>query len=120
MNPSSRVKSKIKPRWFVRLGPVEWAKHTHERPADDTLQLLGSARRGMQSGALARREGEFVLLVGDHETALSKSDNKEIAALVERTKTFAYSPPFTPAPPPSAPPPVVIIKRRRIVAPTER
>lgn len=102
--------------WSVRLGPLEWAKHTYERPAEDPLQLLGSARHGMQNGALGKLGDAFVLVVGDHVTELSKTDNKELAAIVAKSKTFApatdYRPP--PARPSTAPAPVIIIKKRRV------
>jgi len=110
------MQPKSKPRWSVRLGPIEWARHTYERPAEDPLQLLGSARRGLQSGALAKLGDEFVLVVGDHVTPLNHSDNKDLAAATAHLKPIEqqYEPP---APPRAAAPPVIIIKRRRIPAP---
>ena len=111
------IPSKSKPRWSVRLGPVEWGRHTYDRPAEDPLQLLGSARRGMQSGALAKLGDEFVLVVGDHVTPLSHADNKDLAAATAHLKPVEQV--YQPAPPPprTAPPVVVVIKRRRIPAP---
>jgi hypothetical protein len=108
---------KSKSRWSVRLGVHEWAKHTYERKADDPLQLLGSARRGLQSGALAKLGDEFVLVVGDHVTALSKTDNKELKAATAHSKAPAQPFVFHPMPTPATPAVVVIIKKRRIPAP---
>ena len=109
------VELKPKSHWSVRLGAPEWAKYTYERPPDDPLQLLGSARRGMQSGALAKLGDQFVL-VGDHVTPLSHADNKQLAAVTAHAKTvepvFLFK-----AAPVSAAPPVVVIKRRRIPVP---
>lgn len=111
------VELKSKSRWSVRLGSLECAKHTYERSADDPLQLLGSARRGMQSGALAKLGGEFVLVVGDHVTHLGKADNKELAAATAQTKVDERPFVFQPIPVPATRPVVVVIKRRRIPAP---
>ena len=108
---------KSKPGWSVRLGSLEWARHTYERAHDDSIQLLGSARRGLQSGALAKVEGEFVLVVGDHVTTLSHADNKELAAATAHAKTFERPAEFLQPPVPKAPPVVVVIKRRRIPVP---
>ena len=100
-----------KPTWYVRLGQLEWARHTYARPAEDELELLGSVRRGMQVGALAKtRDGEFVQVVGDFvvplnkrkiESALTKAGNVDGGPAVRSTNK-------------PAPPPVVTIKRRRI------
>lgn len=109
---------KTKLRWSVRLGAHEWAKHTYERSADDPLRLLGRARKGQQSGALAKLGDAFVLVVGDHVTPLSQADNKELAAASAHAKldegTFACAPAPVAA---KVAPTVVIIKRRRIPAP---
>ena len=99
------------------MGELEWAKHTYERSADDPLELLGSARHGLQSGALARLGDEFVLVVGDHVTALSNSDNKDLAAATAHTTWEDRPFVFQPIPLRTAPPPVVVIKRRRIPVP---
>ena len=99
------------------MGELEWAKHTYERSADDPLELLGSARHGLQSGALARLGKEFVLVVGDHVTSLSHSDNKDLAAAVARAEAVDRLFVFHPIPLQTAPPPVVVIKRRRVPAP---
>ncbi len=114
---SSDVQLKSKSRWSVRLGSPEWAKHTYERSADDPLRLLGSARRGLQSGALAKLEDEFVLVVGDHVSTLSHADNKELAAATARTEPDDRPYVFQPAPVRAAPPVIVVIKRRRVAAP---
>jgi hypothetical protein len=111
------INLKSKQRWSVRLGTLEWGRHTYARSAEDPLQLLGSARKGLQSGALAKLGDTFVLVVGDHVTPLSQADNKDLAAAIAHVKLF--EPPYAPPPAPqrSAPPPVVIIKKRRIPAP---
>jgi hypothetical protein len=101
----------------VRLGAPEWAKYTYERPLEDPLQLLGSARRGMQSGALAKLSDDFVLVVGDHVTPLSHADNKQLAAVTAHTKTVEPVFLYKAAPVNAAPPVVVVIKRRRIPVP---
>lgn len=112
------VQLKSKSRWSVRLGPLEWVKHTYERPTDDSLQLLGSARHGMQVGALAKLGDEFVLVVGDHVTALSHADNKDLATATAHAQSFERPMEFQKMPPVSATAPVVVvIKRRRIPAP---
>jgi hypothetical protein len=111
------TKLKPKSQWSVRLGSLEWAKHTYERSADDPLELLGSARHGLQSGALARLGDEFVLVVGDHVTALSNSDNKDIAAAAAHVKAFDRPFAFQPPPVRAAPTVVIVKKRRRIPVP---
>lgn len=112
------VQLKSKSRWSVRLGPLEWVKHTYERLTDDPLQLLGSARHGMQVGALAKLGDEFVLVVGDHVTALSHADNRDLAAATAHAQSFEQQMDLKKMPPVSATVPVVvIIKRRRIPAP---
>ena len=98
----------------MRLGAPEWVKYTYERPLEDPLQLLGSARRGMQSGALAKLGGDFVLVVGDHVTPLSHADNKQLAAATAHVKEIEPVFLFKAAPVSAAPPVVVVIKRRRI------
>ena len=102
------IELKLKLHWSVRLGAQEWAKYTYQRPAEDALELLGSARRGMQSGALAKRGVEFVLVVGDHVTPLSHADSKQLAAATKHVRTVE------PRPARNAPPVVVVMKRRRI------
>lgn len=101
----------------MRLGAPEWAKYTYERSSEDPLRLLGSARRGMQSGALAKLGDEFVLVVGDHVTTLSHTDNKQLAAVTAHAKEFDPVFMFKAAPVSAAPPVVVVIKRRRIPLP---
>jgi hypothetical protein len=108
---------KSKSYWSVRMGPLEWAKHTYERSADDALELLGSARHGLQNGALASLGDEFVLVVGDHVTALSHSAKKDLAAAVARTTAINRPFVFQPMPLRTTPPPIVVIKRRRVPAP---
>ncbi len=101
----------------MRLGAQEWAKYTHERPSEDPLHLLGSARRGMQSGALAKLGDDFVLVVGDHVTTLSHADNKQLAAVTAHVKEIEPVFVVKQAPVSAAPPVVVVIKRRRIPVP---
>ena len=101
----------------MRLGAPEWAKYTYERSPEDPLQLLGSARRGMQSGALAKLGDDFVLVVGDHVTSLSHADNKQLAAVTAHAKTVELVFGVQPTPVRAAPPVVVVIKRRRIPMP---
>lgn len=101
----------------MRLGAHEWAKHTYERSANDPLALLGSARHGLQSGALAKLGDEFVLVVGDHVTHLSHADNKDLAAVTQHAKTADHSVVFQPAMARALPPVVVVVKRRRVPAP---
>lgn len=97
--------------WFVRLGPLEWARYTYDRLDDDPLRLLGSVKRGPQMGALAiTADGQYVQVVGDFITPLCTS--QIVRALVKAK-----------APEPRAPArplcvPVVVVKRRRVfVAP---
>ena len=108
---------KSKSRWSVRLGAHEWAKHTYERSAEEPLRLLGSARRGLQSGAIARLDDEFVLVVGDHVTTLSHADNKELTAATAHNEPDDRPYVFQPAPARATPPVIVVIKRRRVPAP---
>jgi len=74
------------------------SQHTYERSAEDPLRLLGSARHGMQIGALAKLDEEFVLVVGDHVTALSHADNKELAAATAHAQTADRPYVFQPVP----------------------
>ncbi len=100
-----------KQSWFVRLGQSEWIRHTYARPNDDPLRLLGSVRRGMQIGALAKSaDGEYFQVVGDFVTPLNKS--KIEAAVAKAANSEAFASPQAMAKP--APPPIVVIKRRRI------
>jgi hypothetical protein len=107
-----------KPTWKVVLGKLAWSKFTYERPAGAPLKLIGSVRKGLQSGALAMTpEGDYVLVVGDHLTPLK---TKEIARAVakapkETNSVFAKE---RPLPWQGAitemPAPAVIVKKRRI------
>ena len=108
------VELKLKLHWSVRLGAQEWTKYTYQRPPEDALELLGSARRGMQSGALAKRGAEFVLVVGDHVTPLSHADSKQLAAATAHARTLEPAHAVPPRPARGAPPVVVVLKRRRI------
>lgn len=111
------VELKPKSHWSVRLGSQEWTKYTYARPSEDSLRLLGSARRGLQSGALARLDDEFVLVVGDHVTHLSHADSKQIAAMSAQARTMEPAFVGQPVPARVAPPVVVVIKRRRVPVP---
>lgn len=101
----------------MRLGAQEWARYTYQRPPEDALELLGSARRGMQSGALAKGGAEFVLVVGDHVTALNHADSKQLAAATKHARTVEPVLAVHPTPARGAPPVVVVLKRRRIPVP---
>ena len=101
----------------MRLGAQEWARYTYQRSPEDAIELLGSARRGMQSGALAKRGAEFVLVVGDHVTALSHADSKQLAAATAHARTVERALAVQPTPARAAPPVVVVLKRRRIPVP---
>ena len=111
------VELKPKLHWSVRLGAQEWARYTYQRPPEETLELLGSARRGMQSGALAKRGVEFVLVVGDHVTPLSHADSKQLAAATAHARRAEPALAAQPRPSRGAPPVVVVFKRRRIAVP---
>lgn len=107
-----------KPTWFIRLGPIEWARYTYERPEGDALKLLGSIKRGPQMGALAiTQEGQYVQLVGDFITPLNTS---QITRAMAKATAREPEPLFEPRPPVrTGPPPVVTIKKRRtFVGPT--
>ena len=99
----------MKAKWDVRLGPAEWARHTHARDLDPSLQLLGSVQRGAQMGALAvDSQGEYFQVNGQHLAPLNKRlIAKAVAAAQKRA-------PGRGAPPPKPrPAPVVTVKRRR-------
>lgn len=113
----SDVQLKSKTHWSVRLGSLEWVKYTYERSAEDPLQLLGSARHGMQVGALAMLGDDFVLVVGDHVTTLSRADNKDLASAMTHSRTAERPIVFQPMQVSATTPVVVVIKRRRIPAP---
>lgn len=100
-----------KQSWFVRLGQPEWSRHTYTRPKDDSLRLLGSVRRGMQVGALAKSaDGEYFQVVGDFVAHLNKS--KIEAAVAKATTTEVFVSPRAVTKP--APPPIIVVKRRRV------
>lgn len=108
--------------WSVRLGRAEWERFTYARAEDDAMRLLGTARRGMQMGALAlTADGQYVHVVGDHITPLPTILIKKAIARAdafEKHNTDAYIP-VQRSNAVAAAPPVVVIKRRRIVAPTQ-
>lgn len=115
------LKQKKKNRWHVRLGETEWTRHTYARE-DAALQLLGSVRRGAQVGALGvTDEGEYVQVVGDHLTTLSKRELTK-AVSIARANSLKYGPTSrwaAPAPVCVAVPALVIVKRRRVYAPDD-
>jgi hypothetical protein len=112
--PLAEVKPR-KPSWQVRLGFLEWNRYTYERSPADQLQLLGSIRKGMQSGALAKSaDGHYVMIVGDHETPLNTASVEKL--LPKGLKNSVVAPEFQPAKP-SGPAPVVTVKKRRSVKP---
>lgn len=95
----------------MRLGQAEWSRHTYARPEGDQLRLLGSVRRGMQVGALAKSvDGEYFQVVGDFVVPLNKW--KIEAAVAKATTPEVPVAPRVIAKP--APPPIIVVKRRRI------
>ena len=106
--------------WQVRLGQAEWARFTYARPAGDSMRLLGSARRGMQMGALAvTTDGQYVHVVGDHITELSTILIKNAisrAEVFEKSSSVHHWPVQRPSTV-GATAPVVVIKRRRVAVP---
>jgi hypothetical protein len=109
---------KRKPSWLVRYGVLEWRRYTYDRTTESDLQLLGSIRKGLQVGALAKtRDGQYVMLVGDHETPLNSSQMEKV--LKNNPREFQV-PVATETKRPnvaSSPPPVVIVKKRRVIVP---
>lgn len=97
--------------WFVRLGRVEWERHTYERPVSDALRLLGSVRRGQQIGALATNPaGDYFQVVGDYVVPLKRQ--KIEAAVAKATAQAMLGAPA--AVNRRAGAPVVTVKRRRV------
>ena len=93
--------------WFVRLGPLEWARYTYDRPEGDPLRLLGSVKRGPQMGALGvTADGQYVQVVGDFITPLCTS---QITRVLAKAKAPDSRPPARPV----SAPVVVVVKRRR-------
>ena len=95
---------------------MEWRRYTYDRPPEDGLKLLGSIRKGLQVGALAQTDdGQYLLVVGDHETPLNQSQitkalgNSPRQAHVTLPTTTNFQ---------AAAPPVVVVKKRRIIKPT--
>jgi hypothetical protein len=118
---SSSTKSPRKSSWQVRLGQIEWRRHTYERSPEDAIELLGSIRKGSQLGALARKsDGQYVLIVGDHETPLNTGQMEK--AMAKATKDPAGQVKPEPratwtVPKVDAPAPTVIVKKRRTIRP---
>jgi len=116
--PKRHATKRRRPTWVVRYGPMEWRRFTYDRTPEGDLQLLGSIRKGLQAGALARtREGQYVLLVGDHETPLNSSQMEKALKNVPRE----FQAPAVVSIPSSnvaaLPPPVVTVKKRRVIVP---
>lgn len=104
-----------KSSWTVRLGRTEWIRHTYDRPDEDSLRLLGSVRRGAQTGAFAITEqGLYVQVVGDHITELNKSQLSR--AMMKAIAIEMQDPVVAPMRRPhrSDAPVAVTIKRRRV------
>ena len=98
-----------KAAWFVRLGPLEWPRYTYARPDGDSLQLLGSVRRGPQMGALAvTTEGRYVQVVGDFITPLNNGQITRAIAKASESERFSAPRAIARV----TPVPVVIVKRR--------
>jgi hypothetical protein len=57
------------------------------------------------------------MVVGDHVTHLSRSDNKSLAAMKAHSKTEDRPFVFEPVPERTAPPVLVVIKKRRVPVP---
>lgn len=104
--------------WFIRLGQIEWSRHTYPRHDDNELTLLGSVRRGAQIGALAiTNEGQYVQVVGDHIITLNNSKirlalSKANAANPQRAVEPSFSAPRIASVASTVP--VVVVKRRRV------
>lgn len=97
--------------WHVRLGPLEWARHTYARLDTDPLRLLGAVYRGPQMGALAiTDEGQYVQVVGDFLAPLNKGQILRAIAKARIRETYAAPQPIAASVATS----VVIVKRRRI------
>ncbi|MDO8773288.1 MAG: hypothetical protein Q7K57_32195 [Burkholderiaceae bacterium] len=105
-----------KSAWHVRLGPLEWPRHTYARLEDDSLKLIGSVRRGPQLGALGMTgEGQYVQVVGDHISVLNSF---QIAKAVANAKAVEQlEAPRSVQRAVAAPTPVVTIKKWRSFIP---
>ena len=116
--PKRHATKRRRPTWVVRYGPMEWCRFTYDRTPEDNLQLLGSIRKGLQAGALARtRDGQYVMLVGDHETPLSASQMGKVLKNLPR-EFQAHVEVSTASPNPATlTPPVVTVKKRRVIIP---
>lgn len=83
----------------IRLGRLEWIRHTYQREPGDDLELIGSICRGPQLGALGRMTstGEYFQIVGDHLTLLNQS---KIERLLEKANKLHGRTYFHPSEPP--------------------
>ena len=122
--PLPRSGSPKRPRkssWQIRLGQIEWRRHTYERPPEEAIELLGSIRKGSQLGALARKsDGQYVLIVGDHETPLNTGQMEKAMAKAIKDPVGQVKPESKPTwtvPKTDAPAPTVIVKKRRTIRP---
>lgn len=114
----------MKPKWIVCLGEAEWGRFTHAGVANTGMQLLGSIRRGLQTGALALDEhGRYVQLNGDHRTELNQP---QVATACRRARHEHRSGPrvgfrrpgttYQPvASKPVASAPVVIVRKHKVL-----
>lgn len=103
-------------KWVVRLGQLEWARHTHDRNVGESLRLLGSVQRGAQVGALAvDGNGDYFQVNGEYVAPLNKRFKRFIAKAVsaaQRRVPYRHDPPTQR----SAPTPVVTVRRSRMAA----
>lgn len=101
----------MKAKWIVRLGQIEWARHTRAEDAGEHLRLLGSVQRGAQIGALAvDSEGAYFQVNGAYVAPLNKRLIGKAVSAASRAP--ARHPPAVKRP---ASTPVVTVRRRRIV-----
>ena len=97
---------------------MEWRRFTYDRTPECELQLVGSIRKGLQAGALARtRDGQYVLLVGDHETPLSSSQIERALKSIPREYLAPVDIVLQRTGLASLPAPVVTVKKRRVIVP---
>jgi hypothetical protein len=102
----------VKAKWIVRLGQVEWSRHTRTEDAGESLRLLGSVQRGAQIGALAvDSEGAYFQVNGAYVAPLNKR-------LIGKAVSAASRAParHAPAAKRAVAAPVVTVRRRRVIA----
>lgn len=65
--------------WHIRLGEAEWSRFTYARMPGDGIYLLGSIRKGLQIGALAKTsQGQYIVVNGDWITPLNGSQIQRV------------------------------------------